>query len=348
MTARPDHLFVRTDATATIGIGHFMRCLALAQYWRDLALPVTFLGRCAGDLPDELDREGIEYLEIAASHPNRRDLEATLAQVPAGAAVVLDGYHFDETYQQRLAAHCKLLVIDDEAHLPGYAGNVLLNSTPDAAQRHYPRAPARRLLGPAYILLRRELRAARRSAPEREAAPRAERFLVACGGSDPLNLTLTVLEAFARGDEPKEVRALIGPLNPHGRDLERFVATHPWVELLRSPRDVATHMLWADLAVAAAGTTSWELALCGVPSILLAAVDNQLPVGRAIEERGAAVFMGDARTLDPKELTQMLGELIVAPERRQELAAHARALVDGEGVVRVTEVLREMLNHAHR
>ena len=313
MNGRYEHLFVRTDATPDIGLGHFMRCFALAQHWRDLGLGVTFVGRYAESLLEQLESESIAYRALPARHPDARDLESTLGYLSRGAPAVLDGYHFDEAYQRALASYGRLLVIDDHGHCAGYAGAALLNSNLDAAEVRYQRAPKRRLLGPAYALLRRELRAVRRRAAERLPPPRAERLLVSCGGSDPLNLTQPVLEVLARCARPRQVRVLVGPLNPRRDALERFAKGHTWIELCVAPRDVATHLLWADLAIAAAGTTTWELALCGVPSILLAAADNQLPVGREMAQRGAAVFAGDGRALETEKLATMLEELIVAP-----------------------------------
>jgi UDP-2,4-diacetamido-2,4,6-trideoxy-beta-L-altropyranose hydrolase len=349
LTRAVDHLYVRTDAAASTGVGHFMRCFALGQYWRDLDLNVTFIGRCPGELRGRLEQEGIGRLALDTPCPDPRDLATTLDRIPGGAITVLDGYHFDENYQQQLSADHRLMVIDDHGHLPGYAGSVLLNANLDARDVRYLRAPARRLLGPGYALLRRELRAARSAARDVPTADRATRVLVSCGGSDPLNLTLPILEALAHcADPPAEARVLVGPLNPHRASLEAFARTRSWVALLAAPRDVAPHMLWAELAVAAAGTTTWELAVCGVPSILVAAADNQIPVARAMHRQGAALFAGDGRALDKEAFATLIENLIGDPERRRQLGATARALVDGDGVVRATNVLRETVNNAHR
>ena len=103
MVAPSERLYIRVDASPHTGLGHFTRCLALAQHWRDIGRPATFLGRYAEELEERLAREGISHTPLPASHPDKRDLRTTLAAVPSGAFVVVDGYHFDYAYQAALA-----------------------------------------------------------------------------------------------------------------------------------------------------------------------------------------------------------------------------------------------------
>jgi len=79
----------------------------------------------------------------------------------------------------------------------------------------------------------------------------------------------------------------------------------------------------------------------GLPSVLLAVADNQLPVGRAAARLGAAAFAGDARELDSRAIAEALTTALGDEWRMGELAANAVKLVDGNGVVRVQDALLE-------
>ncbi len=46
-------------------------------------------------------------------------------------------------------------------------------------------------------------------------------------------------------------------------------------------------MAWADVAVAAAGSTAWELLHMGVPTVFMVNADNQKPVAAAVEKAHA-------------------------------------------------------------
>lgn len=331
-------LYVRVDASTEIGVGHFMRCLALAQHWVDTGGRVRFIGGFPAALEARLGDEGIAHTAIPDAHPDERDLETTLATIPPAAIVAVDGYHFDVAYQTALAGRGRLLVIDDTG-TGQYAGYALLNQNLDADAIDYRHAPAKRLLGPRYALLRREFR--RLAGATRDFARPATRILVSLGGGDERNVTAPVLEALMRSRHADlEIRVLVGPANPFAGQLREMSSRHPSIEIVENSPNVAEEMRRADLAIAAAGTSAWELAVTGLPSVLIPVADNQLPTAAALDARGAAVSAGPAETLDVGALQRAVDELIDRPDRRQYLSRAASALVDGDGVVRVAEALK--------
>ncbi len=335
-------LFVRVDATPHTGLGHFMRCLALAEHWRDTGREATFIGRYTPTLAARLANEGIANARLETSHPDRRDLLATLDLVPNGALVVLDGYGFDYEYQQSLAYGRTLLVIDDTGHLPAYAGSMLLNPNIDAERVVYAQAPEHRLLGARYALLRREFRTLRETLTVRSGS--VGKLLVSLGGADAANCTLKVLAAIVHADiELEAVRVIVGPLNPHRAALDAFTDTYGWIGLVEDPADMSEQLSWADAAIASAGSIFFELAVLGLPSVLLAVADNQLPVGKAAARLGAAIFAGDARELDWRSIAAVLGGTLGDERQMRSLAANAVKLIDGNGVARVQDALLECM-----
>ena len=124
-------LIIRTDASSEIGIGHIMRCLVLAWKWKTHGGQAIFLSQCENDTVRNLIRSGGHRLILLTdSHPHSSDITQTISIVKRSDDpwMVIDGYHFDSTYQQRLrSAGIKMMVIDDMGHLPHYYADILLN-----------------------------------------------------------------------------------------------------------------------------------------------------------------------------------------------------------------------------
>lgn len=338
MSFDPHRLYVRVDASPELGLGHFMRCYALAQYWRDRGGAVTVIGHLPAPLTERLAQEGIVSRRIERPHPDASDSAQSLQWIPTGVPAVLDGYHFDGAYQNQLGLGRRLLVVDDSGHLDAYGGYALLNQNLHADTVAYARAPKRRLLGTRYTLLRRSIRERAKHPPV--IAKHARKLLLSVGGADADNYTLELLKALdGLETDQRFVRVVCGPLSPHRDALEAACASRAWAQLVCDPVDMAESLAWADLAICGAGSICWELAALGLPAVLVAMADNQVPLGVGLHERAAAVYSGAASQLACARVVETARRLIDDHATREKMSACGRALVDGRGVVRVGAVL---------
>jgi len=333
-----ERLFVRVDATLKTGLGHFNRCLAIAQCWREAVGPVTFIGQYVDALNNDLAEEQIDIEVILSACPASVDIETTTALIPDHAAVILDGYHFDSAYQERLARNRRLLVVDDIGHLASYAGSFLLNANVYADEINYSDAPAIRLLGLQYALLRRSFRRDR-TTPRTRTSP-VKKLLVCLGGADAANDTLTVLQALWETALPStRIRTVVGPLNPHADSLERFAESTKTIEIVRTPTSMCAELTAADFVIAGAGTISAELAFLGKPSLLVAIADNQLATGPRLQQAGAANYGGDLRKLNHEQLVTTITDALSDAKKQETMRMTGPTLVDGQGAVRICKIL---------
>ena len=111
------------------------------------------------------------------------------------------------------------------------------------------------------------------------------------------------------------------------------------VEVMSNVANMAELVAWADLAIAGAGTTCWEMCLLGVPAILVVVAANQRFIAEHLATIGAAVNAGPAESLDGLSLAQMTAELLENGDRRAKMSQTARQLVDGLGSERVRAAL---------
>jgi RimJ/RimL family protein N-acetyltransferase len=211
-----------------------------------------------------------------------------------------------------------VLVVDDFGHAGHYAADLVLNQNLHAAAALYRdrASDTRLLLGTRFALLRREFRAWHGG--KREVPELARKVLVTLGGSDPDGVTLTAIEALDRIRWPGlEVVVLLGGGTSRLAELEaaagRAAGT---IRLRRNVTDMPELMAWADVAVAAGGTTTWERALLGLPSLVVVLAENQKDLAEASERVGIGWNLGPHQGLSASTLAGALRRLLADASAR--------------------------------
>lgn len=337
-------LVVRADGHAAIGAGHVMRCLALVQAWQEAGGVARFAVAELDDaLRHRLADEGVEVIDLDQVVGSPEDAAATArcARRAGAGWVVADGYGFGAAYQQAIKdAGFRLIVLDDYGHADRYPADIILNQNAHATPAMYTRRgpDTRLLLGTPYVLLRREF--TRWAGPPRTIPDVAQRLLVTFGGSDPREMAALTIRALQQIEDPVLDAIVVAGGGPLQAKLLPLAEGGPHrVEVLGHVTDMPDRIARADLAVAAAGSTSWERAFLQLPSLVVSIADNQRPIAEALQQRGAAVDLGWWADVREDALAQAVRALCLdGPARRAQAAAAAR-LVDGAGGRRVVEAM---------
>jgi UDP-2,4-diacetamido-2,4,6-trideoxy-beta-L-altropyranose hydrolase len=343
------HLYIRADADSQMGTGHIMRCIALAQAWQDHGGEVTFISRCDSEpLQQRIKNEGFKLIPITSSCPDPSDLNDTLFIFKKDTAdqnkwIVLDGYHFVPDYQKAIRdAGIHLLVIDDMNHLPCYHADILLNQNINAPALTYHCDPDTILLmGTQYVLLRRDF--LKYQDFKRQSPDRAKNILITLGGADPDNITLKAIEALKLLNEPDiVVRIVVGPANPHQDTLRRSLFSAQYqAALLINPPHMPELMAWADMAVSAGGSTCWELAFMGVPSLTVVTAENQQNIANELERAEIFKTVGHYKAMNMYVLVKELSAFMREKTLRQKKIGLGRQIVDGKGSKTIVRMLSE-------
>lgn len=325
-----------------------MRCLALAQAWREAGGRAAFASAAlASSLRQRVLDEGFPCYFIAANLGSQGDAAETAAIAGrcSAAIVAIDGYHFDGGFRKPLhAAGLITVAIDDNGDVGPCADALIVNQNIHASADlyRYGEAQSKLLLGTDYVLLRREFRDRIRAAGSRGGPVR--NILVTMGAADRDNATSRVIRSLRELDlRGIEIQAVVGGENAHGREIEAACLSLSGAHADPDPgAGMAALIARADVAVTAGGSTMWELAALGVPFVSIVVAENQR---RAASAMGALGFPSVTAANIEAELPARLGELIPDAARRQMLSDTGRRLVDGQGA---TRVCREMLVLARR
>jgi UDP-2,4-diacetamido-2,4,6-trideoxy-beta-L-altropyranose hydrolase len=329
---------IRVDATPELGAGHMIRMIALGQLLRDLghAVHIATIGT---------DRKTLSALGITEFAVHRfpdgirigsvDDSAALRALVTELAAdwVVLDGYAFETPYQRAIVSTgAQLMSVDDLAN-GHFVGDVVLNQNYGAETASYSTEPrTRKLLGPRYVLLRREFRTADpRLHPKNE--PPAK-FLVSLGGGTAAGLD--ALGKIARGlalvDQPGLCfRLVIGMLMEPTAELISLCESNPTrFQLVRHVENMSSEMGSADAAICSGGSTVWELMRMRVPFLAVALNPPQVGFLEILSRDGLCVNLGSHETLDEHKVRAAVQAFIDDRKQRAALVRAAEGLIDPE------------------
>ena len=336
----PAALF-RCDGGPAPGIGHLVRCRALAAAldahgWRSV-FAVT--------------RETATYVsgaQVVIVPPGLEGADAVAAE--KFDSLIVDHYGLDAAFETAACGNAALVVaIDDLADRP-HDCDVLLDANPERTATDYRglvASDSRFLLGLKHALLRPEFMQSR-PAVARAPRNRVERLLIVLGGADPGRATERVLEALPQLRAMlMQVTLVIGPANAR-RDALAGKAREYGARAVVDPSDLAGLMASADLAIASASTTSLELACLGVPALILVTAENQRGLARALAKAGAGQLLGECGDVDAKQIALAVAALSEDQASRLRMSDAGRDLVDGQGSRRVAAFIADMLSVKQR
>lgn len=365
-------VLIRVDASQLIGTGHVMRCLALAQAWRQHGAECEFICReHPGHLKSEIERRGfkvhtLSYKITVPQFEGQNQMEKADAYtywlgatwqedaaacleltVLRGAAkvhwLVIDHYALDVRWEAAIEKNVdRLMVIDDLANR-FHAASLLLDQNLGRHEEDYlswVNSDCVVMSGPIYALLRDEFASLRPSSLlRRQSVVVPRKVLVSMGGVDQFNVTGQVLKVLAQNPLGiSQVAVVMGAAAPWRAQVEAFAKTMPMqTEVKINVQNMAEIMVDADLAIGAAGTTAWERCCLGLPSIVVVLAENQQLGAKALYDLGAVQCIFDMDKV-AEQLPSMIHEMLV-PGNLQKMSRQAANITDGLGVDRVIEML---------
>ncbi|ORU93568.1 MAG: hypothetical protein A6F70_06030 [Cycloclasticus sp. symbiont of Bathymodiolus heckerae] len=335
-----------------------MRCLTLAKELKEQGAVIEFICReHEGNLIERIEQQGFttHVLPISQSTviedglygsqwlgANQQE-DATLC-LPILEKIkpdwlIVDHYSLDQTWQSVLAeCFSKLMVIDDLANRK-HQCDVLLDQTYGRKDSDYaglvPKC-SQLLLGSEYALLRPEFAEWREFSLQRRIKPSFKKLLITMGGVDADNVTGELLDALKACSLPKEleINIVMGATAPHLKNVQQQAKLLPYkTNVLVDVSNMAEIMANADLAIGAAGATTWERCCLGLPTIQIVIAINQRLIAELIDNVGAALCLGI------EQLDQLCNYISKVKNKREQLTVCSSKIVDGTGTIQVVRYL---------
>lgn len=315
-----------TEGGPSIGMGHVMRCISIAHALETGEMPMHFLVNNERPVIDRLNEEALFHLvyPMTGRHANRL----------TNGVVVIDTKRDVSAQVRSLREEGRKVVLID-------------NSSTDEADAIVMPTPVYRgqdngnlLSGSSYLIIGENFRRSRGSELVHSAPLKV---LVTMGGSDPFNLTELVLKALWNV-EGIEVTTVIGPAFKMAGTMEEFIRrSNERFIFVFNARDMAPLMRASHIAFTAVGTTVYELAYTGVPSVLIGNYATDAEDLATLDKLGICRSLGYYRDLNPSAISEAAESFRDDPAMWTEMCLKARNLTDGDGASRIAALIRSLI-----
>lgn len=274
-------IYFRADASATIGYGHFIRTLALADMLKD-DFDCTFFTTSPSVYQIEEMGKVCRYIALT----EETKFEDFINLLNGDEIVVLDNYFYTTEYQKQIKDKgCKLACVDD-LHNRHFVCDLILNPALLSDTQYDAESYTVMCLGLEYALLRRAFLQQNNMVTKKTGS-----WLLAFGGSDYDNMTEKYLSFLQDDERVKSITVIVGDAYKYHDSLKKYSKASVYKNL--TAEEMSVKMQQAEYAVLPSSTISIEALACGCKIANGYFVDNQIETAEMYKREGYCVGLGD-------------------------------------------------------
>lgn len=345
----------RVDGGKSIGMGHIMRCLSLANEFRKKGVEVYFISKYYEGIEKieenkfytvKLPCDDIDSSKIFDYGDNQTLDEEALKIVEILkkydiSTLIVDSYNVSEKYLLKLKENLKILTYIDDINSFSYPVDILVNGNSFAIDVEYKKyfESEKLLLGSKYNLIRSEFK----NLPKRKISKEVRSIMITTGGSDPDGVLIKTVREILKDDYFNNIslNLVVGSGFSNKEEIYLLGEENKYIRIYENPSSISEIMLNSDIAISSGGSTLYELCSCGTPTLAFIYADNQLPLVEKLSNSGYVVDMGWYN--DDLNLLYNLKGLMKDFSKRIEMSVKGQELVDGNGASRVADAIIESM-----
>lgn len=331
-------IIFRVDAGREIGMGHLVRCLALATELQERYFCGAGFVIKNEDGVQEIIRERGFKVEVLPSDISREDEAGEvlkLAQNYGADRIVLDlKEKLSVDYIKRLKQiKIPLISIDNDgpgALLADVNIFPVMHFVPDKRWADY---KGKLYYGPEYVILRRQF-LKDYPCPDNKVPD----ILITMGAGDTENLTGKVLSAILPIPDI-HITVVLGKFFAHYEKIKKMIAGRDNITVYQDVKNMAEVMAKADLAITYFGITAYELAKMGIPTMVIAhSKEDEINV-EELAKLDVYVGLGYYEDVDERSIYSAASNLLCSKKLRDRMSLRGKQLFDGKGSERVTRII---------
>lgn len=336
---------IRTDGGPKIGMGHITRCLALAEELAINDCNVTFITR--NNMPAILKIKEYGFdVKIIDNLTIEDEINCLTQVINQFDILITDSYEIDYNYLDIMKKTGIFLVSIDDLNQHDFPCDIVINGNIYAEDLNYKNVTGKTcfLLGTRYVLMRKEFR----DLPKKQIKIKPKNILITIGGSDPKGFTIEILKILMSDKNLSNLNfdVVIGPSFDIElvTDINKFTKNYTNISTYYNVNSTIMRdlMIKADIAISAGGSTLYELAAAGVPTIGIITADNQIKNVEYFRKKECIYSMGFE--VNKNILMEKMNDLLNDSAKRRIISLNGQKLFNGDGVKKCAYEIINSLN----
>ncbi|PIC76262.1 CMP-N-acetylneuraminic acid synthetase [Sporosarcina sp. P19] len=229
----------------------------------------------------------------------------------------------------------------DGGQLADWVIQTLYPETQELHAEHY-------IVGPQTFMVDAPLQSLRHAGLKRKSPSSSSQLVISFGDEDPGNLTFRALRHLKQLQIPLSVTVLLGPNYKHDvSEIQMMALSRPNTKVVQAPDNRAELFSKADMVLCDAGYTPYEVAVIGVPCIVLAQNEFESTLGFPTEKNGFT-HLGLGRKVTQSNLLNAIMEPLLHDARKERAIKKQLQIDVGASDEKVLEAIRYLLEYPKR
>lgn len=322
-------VFFITEGGLRIGLGHLMRCIAVAQHLRDLRFRPSFVVNNSPAVAGILKKYNFHFKQV----PKIEQALARYGRILQNKPVLIDSKKDVSGLIRGLQNNgCQITLIDNITKARLWADNVIYPHQHFNPKRlNWEKARGKLFYGTKFFPLRKEFRKTR---PKKK----KNYILVSMGGTDFNNLTKLVLESLEGALPNIKIIAVVTKAFRHKIWLKTYKRKiNENFEIIKEAKDFPKLLSRARLVITALGITVYEAAYFKIPTLVINNYKTDFNDSQSLEKLGFCKSLGFYRNLNSRDIAEGLRDLLFLKSRAAKLKS--KMLPDENGAGRIASLL---------
>ena len=313
------NILFRFDMSVDIGMGHAVRCLALADHLKEFFDCNIYFAMRHNESPLSKHYTVFESDEVAFDYESWLTECIRMSNTSILIMDIRDGLSRQGLKAIKKNTGVKLITIDDPEEKRLEADIGLYPAVPQIGKMDWTDFSGDLYVGWEYVILRKQFCNKIKNKVSDEPV-----ILVSMGGTDKNNMTGFAINVLNELNHKFRVIIILGLKYPHMNELRNDLDRVDFqYELFHNPEDVADVMLQAQFAIVSFGVTAYELAAVNIPALYFCISPDHLESSRLFEQSGIGETIGEYPHIEKERLMKTIEKYICNPRKISAMSKRA-------------------------